>query len=112
MVSLRPEHQYDDLDAFYARLRESPQLPTTSQPSVGDFLACFEPLVSAGRDVISVHLASWPVGDVREPRPMQRGLWLTRGIPGGWRWSTARPARAVWAASSSLPRARPSKAPS
>ena len=22
---LRPEHQYDDLDAFYARLRESPR---------------------------------------------------------------------------------------
>ena len=33
-------------------------LPSTSQPSVGDFLACFEPLVSVGRDVISVHLAS------------------------------------------------------
>jgi len=55
---LRPEDQYDDLDAFYARLRESPVLPATSQPSVGDFLACFEPLVSVGRDVISVHLAS------------------------------------------------------
>ena len=36
---LRPEHEYEDLDAFYARLRDSPQLPTTSQPSVGDFLA-------------------------------------------------------------------------
>jgi DegV family protein with EDD domain len=54
---LRPEHQYEDLDAFYARLRESPRLPTTSQPSVGDFLSCFEPLVGAGRDVISIHLA-------------------------------------------------------
>jgi DegV family protein with EDD domain len=55
---LRPEHQYNDLDAFYVRLRESTVLPTTSQPSVGNFLACFEPLVSAGRDVVSVHLAS------------------------------------------------------
>lgn len=55
---LRPEHEYDDLDAFYARLRESPILPTTSQPSVGDFLACFEPLVRTGRDVVSIHLAS------------------------------------------------------
>ena len=55
---LHPEHQYTDLDAFYARLRESTVLPTTSQPSVGDFLACFEPLVSSGRDVVSVHLAS------------------------------------------------------
>ena len=55
---LRPEHEYDDLDAFYVRLRESTVLPTTSQPSVGDFLACFEPLVSADHDVVSVHLAS------------------------------------------------------
>jgi DegV family protein with EDD domain len=54
---LRPEPQYTDLDAFYAQLRESPQLPTTSQPSVGDFLACYEPLLQSGRDVISIHLA-------------------------------------------------------
>lgn len=54
---LRPEHEYRDLDAFYRRLRESPALPTTSQPSVGDFLACYEPLVSTGRDVVSIHLA-------------------------------------------------------
>jgi DegV family protein with EDD domain len=53
----RPEPEYD-LDAFYARLRDSPTLPSTSQPSVGDFLACFEPLAGAGRDVVSVHIAS------------------------------------------------------
>jgi fatty acid-binding protein DegV len=35
---LQPERDYVDLDAFYARLHEYPQLPTTSQPSVGDFL--------------------------------------------------------------------------
>jgi DegV family protein with EDD domain len=33
-------------------------MPSTSQPSAGDFLACFEPLVSSGRDVLSIHLAS------------------------------------------------------
>jgi DegV family protein with EDD domain len=54
---LRPEHEYEDRDAFYERLRESPSLPATSQPSAGDFVACYEPLVSAGRDVISIHLA-------------------------------------------------------
>src|ERR1039458_3236372 len=48
---LRPEREYEDLDAFYARLRDSPRLPTTSQPSVGDFLACYEPLLAAGHDV-------------------------------------------------------------
>ncbi len=54
---LLPEREYD-LDAFYARLRDSAELPSTSQPSVGDFLACFEPLAGAGRDVVSVHIAS------------------------------------------------------
>jgi len=53
----QPEREYD-LDAFYARLRDSAELPSTSQPSVGDFLACFEPLAGAGRDVVSVHIAS------------------------------------------------------
>ncbi len=53
----RPEHEYE-LDDFYARLRDSPTLPSTSQPSVGDFLARYEPLAEAGRDVISIHIAS------------------------------------------------------
>ena len=79
---LRPEHQYDDLDAFYARLRESPQLPSTSQPSVGDFLACYEPLVSAGpRRRLRPH-RKWPVGDLRGARARQRGSWPTAGHPG------------------------------
>ncbi len=55
---LRPEHEYVDLDAFYARLRDSPQLPKTSQPSVGDFLAVYRPLLEQGRDVVSLHLAA------------------------------------------------------
>jgi len=65
---LRPEHEYDDLNAFYARLRDSPQLPTTSQPSVGDFLACYQPLVSAGRDVLSLHLAAGLSGTCESAR--------------------------------------------
>jgi DegV family protein with EDD domain len=71
---LRPEHEYDDLDAFYARLRDSPQLPTTSQPSVGDFLGCYEPLVSAGRDVVSVHIASGLSGTCESAREAARIL--------------------------------------
>jgi len=53
----RPEHEYD-LGDFYKRLCESDDLPSTSQPSVGDFLAHFEPLAEAGRDVVSIHIAS------------------------------------------------------
>ena len=68
---LRPERDYD-LDAFYTRLRESPVPPATSQPSVGDFVACFEPLASAGRDVISVHMASGLSGTCESARQAAR----------------------------------------
>ncbi len=78
---LRPEHEYVDLEAFYARLHDSPQLPTTSQPSVGDFLACFEPLVSAGRDVASIHLASGLSGTCESAREAARAL-ADDGHPG------------------------------
>jgi DegV family protein with EDD domain len=69
---LRPEHEYRDLDAFYARLHDSPQLPTTSQPSVGDFLACYEPLVRDGHDVVSIHIASGLSGTCESAREAAR----------------------------------------
>jgi DegV family protein with EDD domain len=71
---LRPEHEYDDLDDFYNRLRDSPQLPATSQPSVGDFLAVYEPLVAAGRDVISIHLAGGISGTCESAREAARTI--------------------------------------
>ena len=55
---LRREAEIDDLDEFYARLRSEPDVPRTSQPSVGDFLDVYRPLVEQGRDVASIHLAS------------------------------------------------------
>jgi DegV family protein with EDD domain len=78
---LRPEHEYHDLDAFYARLRDSEALPTTSQPSAGDFLACFQPLLSAGRDVISIHLASGLSGTCESAREAAR-IVAEEGHPG------------------------------
>jgi DegV family protein with EDD domain len=78
---LRPEHEYEDLDAFYARLKDSPKLPTTSQPSVGDFLACYEPLVRAGRDVLSIHIASGLSGTCASAREAAR-LLADEGNPG------------------------------
>ncbi len=69
---MRPERDYQDLDAFYARLHESPRLPSTSQPSPGDFLTCFLPLVSAGRDVVSIHLASGLSGTCESAREASR----------------------------------------
>jgi DegV family protein with EDD domain len=78
---LRRESDYADLDAFYAQLHESPRLPTTSQPSAGDFLACYEPLVAAGRDVLSIHLAGGLSGTCESAREAAR-LVTEAGHPG------------------------------
>jgi DegV family protein with EDD domain len=51
------ELELRDFARFYERLGSDPELPSTSQPSIGDFLAVWEPLIDAGRDVVSIHLA-------------------------------------------------------
>ncbi len=71
---LLPEQSYSDLDAFYARLRESPALPSTSQPSVGDFLGVYRPLLAAGRDVLSIHIAEGLSGTCQSAREAARVL--------------------------------------
>lgn len=58
------ESEMPDFEAFYDGLRTAAQLPTTSQPSVGDFLEVYEPLVAAGRDIVSVHLSGGVSGTV------------------------------------------------
>ena len=65
---LIPESEYRDLDAFYARLRDMSVLPKTSQPSVGDFLDVYRPLVSAGRDIVSLHIAEGLSGTCQSAR--------------------------------------------
>jgi len=42
---------------FYERLRVAPELPTTSQPTPADFLACYEELGAYER-ILSIHIAS------------------------------------------------------
>ncbi|HEY6544179.1 MAG TPA: DegV family protein, partial [Dokdonella sp.] len=53
-----------DFDRYYDHLASTPRLPTTSQPSIGDFLAVYEPLLEAGRDIVSIHLAGGMSGTV------------------------------------------------
>ena len=43
---------------FYERLRHSEEGATTSQPSVGDFTAVYEPLLAEGREIVSIHLSA------------------------------------------------------
>lgn len=52
------ESDMPDLQDFYARLGSTADMPTTSQPSIGDFIACYEPLLQAGDDIISIHLSA------------------------------------------------------
>ena len=59
------ESDITDYDAYYRRLGAEPDLPTTSQPSIGDFLAVYEPLIDAGREIVSIHLAGGMSGTVR-----------------------------------------------
>jgi DegV family protein with EDD domain len=56
--TLERESDMLDFDAFYDRLRSARDLPTTSQPSIGDFLDVYEPLLEAGQDIVSIHLSA------------------------------------------------------
>ena len=53
-----------DYDGFYDHLRTAATLPSTSQPSVGDFLGAYRPLLDAGDDVLSIHLSGGISGTV------------------------------------------------
>jgi DegV family protein with EDD domain len=57
------EHQHRELDItdyaeFYGGLASMSDLPSTSQPSIGDFMSAYEPLLAAGHDIVSVHLSA------------------------------------------------------
>jgi DegV family protein with EDD domain len=73
------ELEMDGFDGFYERLRDDRELPTTSQPSIGDFLAVWEPLIEEGRDVVSIHLAGGISGTVEAAR-QAHGLLAERGL--------------------------------
>jgi DegV family protein with EDD domain len=45
-------------EAFYTRLQAAPALPTTSQPSPGEFSEVFEELVHAGHEIITLTISS------------------------------------------------------
>lgn len=59
------ESEIGSLNAFYSELRAADDLPTTSQPSVGDFASIYEPLLADGHDVLSLHLSAGLSGTCR-----------------------------------------------
>ena len=68
------ESEMASFDAFYERLRSSEQLPTTSQPSIGDFLAVYEPLIRQGKEIVSIHISGGLSGTVESARQAQEQL--------------------------------------
>ncbi len=52
------ESEISDYAAFYERLRASEGGATTSQPSIGDFVAVYEPLLDEGKEVVSIHISA------------------------------------------------------
>jgi DegV family protein with EDD domain len=52
------ETEIGDYGAFFEQLRASEGGATTSQPSVGDFVSVYEPLLDEGREIVSVHISA------------------------------------------------------
>ncbi len=80
------EHQQREADitnyaAFYRGIAGSGDLPSTSQPSIGDFTAAYEPLLEAGHDIVSVHLSAG-VSGTHGAALQAKALIDERGGPG------------------------------
>src|ERR671922_1181192 len=69
-----PEVEITDYPAFFEELRPAAKLPTTSQPSVGDFTAAFEPLLADGGEVVSVHISGGLSGTPEAARQAKQAL--------------------------------------
>ncbi len=75
------ELEMDGFDDFYRRLGTDPQMPTTSQPSIGDFLEVWEPLLDEGKEIVSLHLAGGISGTFGAARQAAE-LLEERGVSG------------------------------
>src|SRR3954471_1776336 len=69
-----PETDITDYPAFFEELRAADSLPTTSQPSVGDFVSVYEPLLAAGDEVISIHISGGLSGTPEAARQAAEAL--------------------------------------
>ncbi len=63
-----------DYPAFFEELRGAETLPTTSQPSVGDFMAAYEPLLADGGEVVSIHISAGLSGTSDSARQAAQSL--------------------------------------
>ena len=68
------ESELSDYDTFFERLSRSSEGATTSQPSVGDFRAVYEPLLAEDRDIVSVHISAGISGTCDSARQAREAL--------------------------------------
>lgn len=54
----RRETEITDYASFYKAVLDSPTMTTTSQPSIGDFVEVYEPLLQEGKEIVSLHISS------------------------------------------------------
>jgi DegV family protein with EDD domain len=73
------EADLPDYHAFYDFLRSGGALPSTSQPSVGDFLSVYEPLIERGDDILSIHLSGGISGTVGAAEQARQAL-IEQGV--------------------------------
>ena len=69
-----PEVEISDYGTFFEDLRRAEKLPTTSQPSVGDFTAAYEPLLAEGHEIVSVHISGGLSGTPEAARQAKQAL--------------------------------------
>src|SRR3954470_9445353 len=72
----RTERESDitDYSAFYDELRGAEELPTTSPPSLGDFIEVYEPLLADGGEIVSIHLSGGLSGTADAARQAKEAL--------------------------------------
>jgi DegV family protein with EDD domain len=76
-------------DKFYPMLAEAKQLPTTSQPSPGEFIELYEKLFAEGYDsIVSVHISAGLSGThqsaIQQPNTLSAtSAWWIRA-PSAW----------------------------
>jgi DegV family protein with EDD domain len=68
------EAEITDYPGYFRRLSQGGELPGTSQPSIGDFLAVYEPLIAAGHQIASLHLSGAMSGTVNAAEQARRTL--------------------------------------
>ena len=56
------------VEEFYRMLKESTELPKTSQPSPQDFIEVYKPLLDEGNEILSIHLSEKISGTINSAR--------------------------------------------